>query len=139
MSEELFGNKKRPFEVPENYFEDFEKRFMKKMETETVENTAEEKVGSVIAVVKPWLAMAASFVFIALLYYQVPKLFSDDKEITSINSVEEDFINSLALIVDEEDINEMIISGDSDFSFAPDSVLFGTFSEEELAAVTYFD
>ncbi|WP_291857339.1 hypothetical protein [Marinilabilia sp.] len=139
MSEELFGNKKRPFGVPENYFEDFEKRFMKKMEIETAENAAEEKVGSVISVVKPWLAMAASFVIIALLYYQVPKLFSADTEISSVNSVEDEFINSLALIVDEEDINAMIIAGESDFVFAPDSVLFGTFSEEELAAVTYFD
>lgn len=139
MSEELFGNKKCPFEVPENYFGDFESRMLKKMEAASATETAGDKVGSVISVVKPWLAMAASFVIIALMYYQVPKLFSDDADITQSVSGEEEFINSLALIVDEKDISEFILTGDANVVLAPDSVFFGTFSEEELAAITYFE
>jgi hypothetical protein len=139
MSKELFGNKKRPFEVPQNYFEDFEQRLMKKMEAETAEKPGDDAVASVISVMKPWLAMAASFLVIAMLYYQVPKMFSSDAELANAVTIEESFINSLALIVDEKAINEMILAQDSDFAFPPDSVLFGTFTEEELAAVTYFE
>jgi hypothetical protein len=139
MSEELFGNKKRPFEVPQNYFEDFEQRLMRKMAAETAEKPGDDTVASVISVIKPWLAMAASFLVIALLYYQVPKMFSLDAELANEKTVEESFINSLALIVDEKEINEMILSDDSDFVFPADSVLFGTFTEEEIAAVTYFE
>ncbi|WP_010663139.1 hypothetical protein [Marinilabilia salmonicolor] len=139
MSEELFGNKKCPFEVPENYFGDFETRMLKKIEAESAAEVAGDKVGSVISVVKPWLAMAAAFVIIALLYYQVPKLFPGDAGVTQSTSEEDDFINSLALIVDEKDINELILTEGADIVLAPDSVFYGTFSEEELAAVTYFE
>lgn len=139
MSEELFGSKKRPFEVPKDYFEDFEQRLMKKIEAENAGNAGDDTVASVISVIKPWLAMAASFMVIALLYYQVPKIFSGDAELADKDTLEEGFINSLAFMVDEEDINEMIVAQDSDFVFPPDSVFFGTFTEEELAAITYFE
>jgi hypothetical protein len=139
MSEELFGNKKRPFDVPENYFEDFEQRLMKEIEVESTEKTDDDTVGAVISVIKPWLAMAASFLVIALLYYQVPKLFSSDAELVIAETGEESFINSLALMVDEKEINQLILAEDSDFVLPPDSVLFGTFTEEELAAITYFE
>jgi len=139
MSEELFGNKKRPFEVPENYFEEFEQRLLKKMEAETTEVPGDDTVASIISVIKPWLAMAASFLVIALLYYQVPKLFSPDSKLAGQEAINDSFINSLAFIVDENAINEMIIAEDSDFVFPPDSVFFGTFTEEELAAITYFE
>ncbi len=83
--------------------------------------------------------MAASFLVIALLYYQVPKLFSSDAELVNVETGEESFINSLALMVDEKEINQLILAEDSDFVLPPDSVLFGTFTEEELAAITYFE
>lgn len=139
MSEELFGNKKCPFEVPENYFEDFEQRLMKKMEAENAGTSGDDTVSSVISVIKPWLAMAASFLIIAMLYYQVPKMFSSDTELANEDIINDSFINSLAFIVDENEINQMILAEDSDFVFPPDSVLFGTFTEEELAAITYFE
>ncbi len=139
MSKELFGDKKLPFEVPENYFEGFEQRFLKKLEAELAEKPNDDTVASLISVIKPWLAMAASFLIIALLYYQVPKMFSSENEVVLENSADDSFINSLALMVDENEIKEMILAEDSDFVFPPDSVLFGTFTEEELAAISYFE
>ncbi len=139
MNEELFGKKKLPFEVPENYFEDFENKMLRKFQSESAEKPKEDSVAALISVVKPWLAMAASFVLIALIYYQVPDFFGNSDEVTNLQEVEDDFINSLALIIDEEEINELILSEDSALELAPDSILFGSFTEEELAAVTYFE
>ena len=106
MREELFGKKESPFKVPDNYFDDFEKRMMEKWEDNTPEKRG--KVVSIFSVVRPWIAMAAGFILIAVLYYQAPALFDRQSETQQMsvteNESEDDFINSLAFMVDENDI-----------------------------------
>ncbi|MGM0377413.1 MAG: hypothetical protein ACQEQ0_11595 [Bacteroidota bacterium] len=141
MSEELFGKKENPFKVPENYFEDFERRMTEKVESQPVEEKG--KVVSLFSAVKPWIAMAAGFLLIALIYYQAPRLFDqhpDDQETVVVEeSAEDAFINSLAFMVDEDEINELILSGDSTLVLPPDALYFGEFTEDELASLSYFD
>ena len=141
MSEKLFGTKENPFNVPENYFEDFEKRM-----TERVENMPSEEKGKVVSIfsaVKPWIAMAAGFLLIAVIYYQAPRIFGhqpDGQETIVVEkSAEDEFINSLAFMVDENDINELIVSEDTNIVLPPDTFYVENFTEDELAALTYFD
>ncbi|WP_462317971.1 hypothetical protein [Marinilabilia sp.] len=140
MRKDFFGNKECPFKVPGNYFEEFEERLLSKVEAEEAAGENENTIAPVISIVKPWLAMAAGFLLIALIYYQAPRIFSDRLDEVAVESMsEEDLINSIALIVDENEINELIISQDSAYLFPADSLLIGSFTEEELAALTYFD
>lgn len=139
MKENLFGRKERPFKVPDNYFEDFEQRLFAKIEAEAKRERNKDSLAPVISVIKPWLAMAAAFLVIALVYYQAPKLFNGSDETAILNNTDEEFINSLALIIDENDINELIIAEDSSLVLPPDTLFWGEFTEEELAAVTYFE
>ncbi|MFO7999713.1 MAG: hypothetical protein R6U46_00610 [Marinilabilia sp.] len=141
MNEELFGKKETPFKVPENYFEDFEDRLMEEIREEA---TSEKRgrLAPVFSVVKPWLAMAGGFLLIALIYHQAPRLFdqeNEDQEVAVELDGDEEFINSLAFIVDENDINELILSEDSSIVLPPDTFYLQTFTEEELASLTYFD
>ena len=52
-----------PFEVPEGYFENFPQRLKKRIEQETMA----QKPG-IIRMMKPWLGLAAGFLFIVALY-----------------------------------------------------------------------
>ncbi|MFW5753842.1 MAG: hypothetical protein ACOCV9_03480, partial [Marinilabiliaceae bacterium] len=139
--EELFGKKDHPFEVPENYFEDFERRMMEKVEGQPAEEKG--KVVSLFSAVKPWIAMAAGFLLIAVIYYQAPRFFdqhsNEEETVVVEESAEDAFINSLAYIVDEGEINELILSGDSTLVLPPDTFYFGEITEDELASLSYFD
>jgi hypothetical protein len=141
MSEELFGKKESPFKVPDNYFDDFEKRMMEKLEDNPTEKRG--KVVSILSVVRPWIAMAAGFILIAVIYYQAPAFFDRQSETQQMsvteNESEDDFINSLAFMVDENDINELIVSEDTTIVLPPDTFYIENFTEDELAALTYFD
>ncbi len=141
MNEDLFGKKENPFQVPENYFEDFEKRM-----TEIVENESSGEKGKVVSLfsaVKPWIAMAAGFLLIAVIYYQAPRFFGqhpeDQEPVVVEESAEDEFINSLAFMVDEYEISELILSEDSTLVLPPDTFYFGKFTEDELASLSYFD
>jgi hypothetical protein len=83
--------------------------------------------------------MVAAFLVVALVYYEAPKLFNPSDETTTLNNTDEALINFLALIIDENDINELIIAEDSSLVLPPDTSFWGEFTEEELAAVTYFE
>ena len=141
MSEELFGKNENPFKVPENYFEDFEKRMTEKLEDQPAEDKG--KVVSIFSAVKPWVAMAAGFLLIAVIYYQAPRLFDqhpDEQESMVVEeSAEDAFINSLAFMVDEDEINELILSEDSTLVLPPDAFYYGEFTEDELASLSYFN
>lgn len=138
MKEDLFGNKELPFKTPENYFEDFEQSLLAKVETEGEKHSKDGSLVPVIKVLKPWLAMAAAFVIIALIYYQAPKLFNVEETVV-LNDTDDEFINSLAFIIDENDINELIIAEDSFFILPSDTSFWENITEDELAAVTYFE
>ncbi|MDI3520451.1 MAG: hypothetical protein PWQ17_1669 [Anaerophaga sp.] len=139
MDENLFGRKECPFKVPDNYFEDFEQRILARIEAETASERSKNSLAPVISVIKPWLAMAAAFLVIALIYYQAPKLFNGSDETAILGNTDEEFINSLALILDENVINELFVAEDSSLVLLPDTLFWGEFTEEELAAVTYFE
>jgi hypothetical protein len=140
MNKELFGNNERPFKVPENYFDDFDARLMQKIEAEESFNKAKENaLAPIISVIKPWLTMAAGFLLIALIYHQAPVLFKYNEQAAEILRPDDDFINSLAFIVDENDINELIADQESVVVFSTDSFFVGKFSEEELAALIYLE
>ena len=142
MSEDLFGKKENPFEVPDNYFEDFERRMTEKVDSQPAEEKG--KVVSLFSAVKPWVAMAAGFLLIAVLYYQAPLLFDRSSEETQESVVVEEsaenaLINSLAFMVDQDEINELILSEDSILVLPSDAFYFGEFTEDELASLSYFD
>ncbi|MGQ1890869.1 hypothetical protein ACT29H_10530 [Thermophagus sp. OGC60D27] len=140
MDEKEFGKKESPFQVPENYFEDFEARMLKNLEPEAeIKLHRQDSITTIKSVIKPWLAMAASFLVIAMVYYFAPHLFGDVEETAFSKEWEEEYINSLALIFDENEINELVIKEDTFWVFPPDSLFVGEFTEEELAAVTYFE
>lgn len=140
MRKDYFGNNEHPFKVPDNYFEEFEKKLLSRIRSEQPAGEEKDVIAPVISIVKPWLAMAAGFLLIALIYYQAPRIFSDKiDEVAAESMSEEDLINSIALIVDENEINELIISEDSAYLFPSDSLLIVSFTEEELASLTYFD
>ncbi len=137
--EDFFGNKNNPFEVPEGYFDDFEAKFMNQIsEVETVRKKSRLK--PFVDVVKPWVAMAAAFIVIAVIYYQAPRLFENDQEQVDASVFEEEeFINSVALMVDENDIQELIINEDSTLVIPSDTLYWSGLTEEELATLTYFE
>lgn len=138
MDESIFGKKECPFRVPENYFEGFEDRFFERMKSE-MEKKDKRRYKIVMAVVKPWLAMAASFLIIALVYYNIPRLFKGDFNANVVRELDEEFINSLALIIDENEINDLVIEEDTILIYPTDSLFLGSISEEDLFAVTYFE
>ena len=141
MRKDYFGNKELPFKVPEHYFENFENNLLNQLEAEeTSQKKNDNSLRLVISIIKPWLAMAAGFLLIALVYYQAPRIFSDKmSKVSEVGMSEEDLINSLALIVDENEIHELLINADSAYLFPPDSLQIDSFTEEELAALTYFE
>lgn len=136
MTNKIFENRERPFKVPQNYFDEFEERFMKKIGVgESHENNV--KV-SVISAVKPWLGMAAGFILIAIIYHQAPRLFKNEEKVSSVQQDDDSFINSLAFLIDENDINELILNEDSTLVLPPDTFFLGSCTEEELMVLTYF-
>ncbi|PWE01357.1 hypothetical protein [Marinilabilia rubra] len=140
MRKDYFGNNELPFEVPENYFVEFEEKLMRRVAQEETHDDSENSIAPIISIVKPWLAMAGGFLLIALVYYQAPRIFSDQMdEVSEVTISGEDLINSVALIVDENEINELIVNEDSAYHFGTDSSLIKSITEEELAALTYFD
>ena len=140
MDEKKFGKKECPFEVPENYFEGFEQRVLKRLEQKTNEKSrGTDSITTIISVVKPWFAMAAAFLIIAMVYYFAPHFFRNVNDTAYSEEAEEEYINSLALIIDENEINELVIERDTFWVYPPDSLFMGDYTEEELAAVTYFE
>ncbi|MFW6042827.1 MAG: hypothetical protein ACOCPW_00555, partial [Marinilabiliaceae bacterium] len=83
------------------------------------------------------------FLLIAVIYYQAPRLFDqhpgEEETVVVEESADDAFINSLAYIVDEGEINELILSEDSTLVLPPDTFYFGEFTEDELVSLSYFD
>lgn len=69
------NSQKPPFKVPENYFETLEERIETRIASEAEEVS---KKGKVIRMLKPILAMAASFALVFLLVYYPLSVFLPD-------------------------------------------------------------
>lgn len=83
-----FSNKwnKNPFKTPENYFESIEDRVMNKIKYEERKSKS-SKTGKLIQLLKPALALAASFVLIYLLVFH-PISYLLHKEIAQTKTTE---------------------------------------------------
>ncbi len=137
MNKKELGSKENPFKVPENYFENFKMRFPQPV-TAHLEGTKD--VVRLWPLIKPWLTLAAIFTIIALVYYQVPRMFLKDELSAHVSSQNGDsWLNSLALMIDEQDINALIMEQDSTMIPAFDTNSQLTITEEELALLTMFE
>ncbi len=137
MNNKGFGRKENPFKVPENYLENFKVHLS---QSDLLHPQEEAVTVRLWPLIKPWLALAAIFTLIALLYYQVPRIFLKDELSAQVSSQSDDsWLNSLALIVDEQDINAMIMEQDSTVIPAFDTTSQLTITEEELAMLTMFE
>lgn len=94
---------RNPFKVPENYFEQVNRKII----SETAGDGLQEKHRSVRMTLRQYLAVAASVAVLALLSYTGIKLFSPRGESLSLNFIpsetySEELVNDIDLIVLEE-------------------------------------
>ncbi|TLX74959.1 hypothetical protein E9993_11240 [Labilibacter sediminis] len=101
-------NNSAGFKVPDNYFESIEDKVMGAIE-------AEEKplAKKVVMVLKPWLALAAVFTLIALVYHTVPYIIDVNKPIAqaSYNNISLDFLSTR---YDESELIDFILEDDNE-------------------------
>ena len=96
-------SKKNPFLVPENYFEEVNRRII----SSTVENHSEVKERSIYYRLRPYLAIAASIAILALLGYTAIYFLKPDRttkgipEIT-LNEFSENYLNDIDNLTLEE-------------------------------------
>ncbi len=97
-----------PFKVPENYFEELNSRII----SSTSENQDKKKPGLYMRL-RPFLAIAASVAFLAILSYAGTKLFSHHNEAVSLSGIPveeypETILNEIDLLTLEENA---VVSG----------------------------
>lgn len=73
-----------PFRVPKNYFDDFSARLNSRLEAE--KTTIPEPKNRIIQILKPALALAASFALIFMLVYWPLKSFKPEEVVQNISS-----------------------------------------------------
>jgi len=90
-----------PFEVPEGYFDDFPQRMKERIEQESVTNRP-----GIIRMMKPWLGLAAGFLFIVALYITfAPNFYKPDTaEVNTETIYDDEIIDPVATQVDEYDL-----------------------------------
>ncbi len=138
MDKKIFGNKKVPFKVPENYFESFQVRLPQNTYPFPGENNP---TGGLLSIVKPWLTLAAGILLVALVYTQIPKWFVQEKLTTTVTHQNEDsLLNALVLTIDEEFIQEWLLEGEIPIIIPIDTAAWPTsITEEEMAMLTQFE
>ncbi len=74
-------NQEEIFKVPKGYFEDFDNQLKMIIHPEEVDESANSK----LAILKPWIGLAAAFLLIAMVFNLVTKNTIDKTETYSIN------------------------------------------------------
>ena len=118
--------KENPFQVPDNYFDDFSARLQEKIEADRT--IILNHPNRFIKILKPALGIAASFALIALMVYGPIRNFTQNK--SAQNQTEESSLSYM------EYINTLIQDGD-DFSYYAQSVEQANesgISDEDIAA-----
>jgi hypothetical protein len=92
-----------PFKVPDNYFEEVNRRII----SSTVENQSSIKGHGLYMKLKPFFALAASVAVLAILSYTGIKLFSHNDELDSLSGIpveeySESILNEIDLFTLEE-------------------------------------
>jgi hypothetical protein len=96
-------SKKNPFIVPDNYFEEVNRKII----SSTVENQSEVKERSIYRKLRPYLAVAASIAVLAILSYTAFYFLNTTKttkgvpEIT-LNEFSENYLNDIDLLTLEQ-------------------------------------
>jgi len=122
---------RNPFNVPDEYFNNFESRLIQNKEIKT--NPFITKKSKLIA---PWITMAAAFLLIALVYSLIPqkitnsKLVKQNETYNIIEYTATDYFNEfelMSILADEDN---------ADCQLYPDSLFFKDISEEDIIILT---
>jgi hypothetical protein len=94
---------KSPFKVPENYFEEVNRKII----SSTSGYSSEENGKSVLRKLRPYLAVAASVTFLVVLSYAAIHVFSSSRNRTglpeiTLNEFSENYLNDIDLLTLEE-------------------------------------
>lgn len=109
--------KEQPFDVPDNYFDDFSARLQSKLEAE--KTVLPKPKNKVIRLLKPAIGLAASFLLIFMLVYWPIKSFlpnylvkSDTTETTNIT--EEDTYRAVMERMDENSFFALLLGNEDE-------------------------
>jgi len=121
------------FKVPNDYFESFEDKMMATIVAE--EKSTTQKI---IMVMKPWAALAAIFIFIALVYYSAPFLMPKNETIALNSDLSIDFLSSN---FNETELIDFIVESDNSAIFEQietDQNLLEGISIEDVESLVIF-
>jgi hypothetical protein len=102
---------RNPFRVPENYFEDVNRRII----AETAEKASEPVKPRLYARIRPYLAMAAAVAMLAVLSYATVKILlplKDQQSIPEISMQEfsDSYLNDIDILMLEERVEPLLFS-----------------------------
>ena len=102
---------RNPFRVPENYFEDVNRRII----ANTAEKAAEPVKPRLYARMRPYLAMAAAVALLAVLSYAAVKIFMPLKDQPSIPEISmqefsDSYLNDIDILMLEESAGSLLFS-----------------------------
>ena len=115
--------KETPFQVPENYFDDFSARLQVKLEAE--KTGIPKQQNRIVQFLKPALGLAASFFLIFMLvYYPLKNYMSsqDFEQAELIDNTETEFLNIIEGI-DENSFFALLEGSNNDDNFSDDDLV----------------
>ena len=99
-----------PFKVPENYFEEVNRKII----SATTGYTSEAEKPSLYRKLRPYLAIAASLAILVIVSYTTVQFFKHDRKIVSLSEinleeVSETWINDIDILTLEEDAASLVL------------------------------